>query len=131
MISDQDCKLTPNHWQEDPKRVEIQLQMSRAFHPPTYRQTEQINLVVEADLRIFFIVEYNNRMDLAYRVEFNTNDSKGKGTVLTSLVGYLRLYSRSNETIMIQCRNWENHIFDSGMDRVDKFVKNKPALTGS
>uniref|UniRef100_A0A453JGS9 Integrase catalytic domain-containing protein n=1 Tax=Aegilops tauschii subsp. strangulata TaxID=200361 RepID=A0A453JGS9_AEGTS len=53
IVSDRDPVFTSNFWQTLTQRTGTQLNMSSAYHPATYGQTERVNQQVECYLRSF------------------------------------------------------------------------------
>lgn len=105
--------------------------MSAAFHPETNSQTERINYVIEAYLRIFFIFEQNDWIDVLSMGEYTYNDSKDKDTGFTLFFTSFNFHPRSNLPVDIPRRNPVSQIFVDWMDLIHNFFRNHLTMTAS
>ena len=81
--SDRDSRFTSNTWKDFLAVTGIRPRMSTAFHPQTDGQTERVNQVIEAYLRLFLNKEQDDWVDLLPMARHTYNNSITSATGMT------------------------------------------------
>lgn len=103
--------------------------MTTAFYRLALSLTERIHQVVKASLRIFCNFEPNDWINVKPMAEFIYDDWEGKSIWLTPFSTNSGLNPHSNCLIDKSGTNPESQMFMDRMDRVDKLVSGKLAIT--
>jgi hypothetical protein len=80
IVSDRDKIFTSNFWRHLLAILDVQPNMSTAFHPQTNGQTERVNQVLEQYLRIFCNYQQDNWQELLPLAEFAYNNAAHAST---------------------------------------------------
>ena len=83
IVSDRDSRFTSSTWQVFLAILGVRPRMSTSFHPPTDRQTERTNQVIEAYLRSYISHEMDDWVDLLPMAEYAYNNTVTSATGMT------------------------------------------------
>ena len=84
IISDQESQFISEFWRILCTCLEIEAQLSTAYHPETDGQTENANMIMEQYLQMYCLYLQDNWEKWLSLAEFITNNTVNKSTGVTS-----------------------------------------------
>jgi hypothetical protein len=101
IVSDRDFKFTLNFWKGILKGFGTSLNLSIAYHPKSYGQTERVNQVIEDMMRMYVMDKISKWEDYLHLVDFDYNN--GYQTYL-KMSPFETLYGRKCNKLV----SWDN-----------------------
>ena len=113
IVSDRDRLFTSKFWRHFLALLDVQPNMSTAFHPQTDGQTERVNQVLEQYLRMFCNYQQDDWQDLLPLAEFAYNNSVHASTHQTPFFASYGYHPSSVSTVVPRAAKSTNPAADS------------------